>query len=189
MIQNKADYKRYLELDARALGKTRKKPRLIGDDIWKFERLMRKCEYSLTWKGYKKIFSKLLRWKYLKLSNKMNYSIPLNVFGPGLALVHRGPVVISKYARVGENCRLQTMSVIGATNGENKAAIIGNNVYIAIGAKIIGDITIADNVAIGAGAVVVKSIVEENTTWGGVPAKKISDNSSRKMLNPKLFED
>ena len=44
--------------------------------------------------------------------------------------------------------------------------------------KIIGDVTIANNVAIAANAVVVKSILEENTTWGGVPARKISDNGS-----------
>ncbi len=178
MIRNKEDYKMYLEADAKALGMTKKRPSIIGDDIWKFERLMRKCEYSLTWKGIGKIYSKFLRYRYLKMCAKMNYSIPLNVFGPGLALVHRGPVVVSKYAKVGANCRLQTMTCIGATNGENAAPIIGDNVYIAVGAKVIGDITIANNVAIGAGAVVVKSITEEGVTYGGVPAKKISENGS-----------
>ena len=178
MIKNKSDYKRYLAEDAKALGKAGKKPRLIGDDIWKFERLMRKCEYSLTWKGIGKIYSKILRLRYLRLSAKMNYSIPLGVFGPGFVLVHRGPVVVSKYARVGANCRLQTMTCLGATNGQNKAPVIGDNVYIAVGAKVIGDITIANDVAIGAGAVVVKSITEEHSTWAGVPAKKISDHGS-----------
>lgn len=178
MIKSKAEYRKYLEQDAKALGKKYKRPRMFGDDIWKFERLMRKCEYSMSWKGLGKLWSKVLRWRYMRLSHKMNYSIPLNVFGPGLALVHWGPVVVSKYAKVGENCRLQTMTVIGATNGEEKAATIGNNVYIAIGAKIIGDIVIADDVAIGAGAVVVKPITESNTTWAGVPAKKISSNGS-----------
>ena len=46
--------------------------------------------------------------------------------------------------------------------------------YIGSGAKIIGDIKIASNTVIGAGAVVVKSIEEENTTWAGVPAKMIN---------------
>lgn len=46
------------------------------------------------------------------------------------------------------------------------------------GAKIIGDIRIADGVAIGANAVVVKSIIENNTTWAGVPARKVSNNAS-----------
>ena len=65
---------------------------------------------------------------------------------------------------------------------ENKAPKIGNNVFIATGAKIIGNITIADGVAIGANAVVVKDILEPNTSWGGVPARKLSDNGSEKYI-------
>ena len=177
-ITNKMEYKMYLTEDARALGRKEHRPNLFGDDIWKFERLMRKCEYSLTWTGLGRLISHCLRYKYYLRSVKLNYSIPLGVFGPGLALVHRGPVIVSKYARVGKNCRLQTMTVIGATNGENIAPTIGNNVYIAVGAKLIGDISIADDVAIGAGSVVVKSISESGVTYAGVPARKISNNSS-----------
>lgn len=183
MIKDRKDYLAYLQQDAKSLGKTRKKPSIIGDEIWKFERLMRLAEYSLTWKGLGKIVSKFIRYKYYKESIRLNYSIPLNVFGPGLALVHRGPVVVSKYSKIGENCRIQTMVVIGATNGIKKAPIIGNNVYIGVGAKIIGDIKIADGVAIGAGAVVVKSCIEPNVTIGGIPAKKISSNSSHTHIN------
>lgn len=59
-----------------------------------------------------------------------------------------------------------------------EAAKIGDNCYLGSGAKIIGDIRIADGVAIGANAVVVKSIIENNTTWAGVPARKVSNNAS-----------
>ena len=179
MIRSKSEYKYYLQQDAIALRCSNKKsPSFIGDDIWKFERLMRKCEYSLYWKGLGKIYSLLLRYRYYRLSIKLNYSIPLNTFGPGLALVHRGPVVVSKFSKIGSNCRIQTMTVIGATNGQKKAAVLGDNVYIGVGAKIIGDITIANGVVIGAGAVVVKSVLTENVTMGGVPARIISNNSS-----------
>ena len=44
---------------------------------------------------------------------------------------------------------------------------------IGVGAKIIGGVTIADNIKIGAGAVVVSSFYEEGVTIGGVPAKII----------------
>ena len=77
-------------------------------------------------------------------------------------------------------------AVIGKNNGG--FPIIGDNVYIGAGAKIVGDIHIADDVAIGAGAVVVKSIEEKGTTWGGVPAKKISDRDSRANLCPDLWK-
>ena len=49
---------------------------------------------------------------------------------------------------------------------------IGNNVYIGTSARILGNITIADNVVIGANAVVTKSIAEPGITVAGIPAKK-----------------
>lgn len=182
MIKNRTDYLLYLKQDAISLGKKKSRPSFIGDDIWKFERLMRLAEYSLTWKGIGKLLSKIIRYRYYRESVRLNYSIPLNVFGPGLAIVHRGPVVVSKFAKIGKNCRIQTMTVIGATNGLKKAPQIGDNVYIGAGAKIIGDIKIADGVAIGAGAVVVKSCIASDVTLGGVPAKQISTNSSQKHI-------
>jgi len=187
MIATKSEYEYYLAQDAKALGKKSKSPSFIGDDIWKFQRLMRLCEYSMSWKGIGKILSKILRYRYYKMSIKLNYSIPLNTFGPGLALIHRGPVVVSPYAKVGKNCRLQTMTCIGATNGIKKAPIIGDNVYIAVGAKIIGDISIANNVVIGAGAVVVKSEDTNSVTIGGVPARIISKNNSSLHLSDGLI--
>jgi serine O-acetyltransferase len=122
-----------------------------------------------------------------KYSVKLGFSIPLNVFGPGLSIAHYGTIVVSDAAKVGKNCRIHEGVNIGATNGSFKAPEIGDNVFIGTGAKIIGDITIADDVAIGANAVVVKSILEKGVTYGGVPAKKISANNSHANLAPKLF--
>lgn len=44
MIKGKADYKEYLKLDKIALHRNRKKPR-FNDIVWKYEILLRKCEY------------------------------------------------------------------------------------------------------------------------------------------------
>ncbi|AXY02862.1 hypothetical protein D1115_17910 [Vibrio alfacsensis] len=76
---------------------------------------------------------------------------------------------------IGKNCNISQGVTIGKINQGNKigAPIIGNNVYIAPGAKIIGGIHIGDNVAIGANAVVVTD-VPDNVTVGGIPAKIIS---------------
>lgn len=59
--------------------------------------------------------------------------------------------------------------------------------FIASGARIIGDISIASNIAIGANAVVTKSFLEEGITIAGIPAKKISNNSSEGFLVKELF--
>ena len=133
-----------------------------------------------------RVFYKL-RWHYLSV--RLGFSIPINVFDKGFSIAHRGAIAVAQSAKVGVNCRIHEGVNIGSTNGSPKAPIIGNNVFLATGAKVIGDILIADNVAIGANAVVVKTIAEEGTTWAGVPAKKISNNSSRKNLSNELFEN
>lgn len=48
----------------------------------------------------------------------------------------------------------------------NKAPVIGNNVFIGAGAKIIGNITVGNNVVIGAGAIVTKSVPDGKTVVG-----------------------
>lgn len=56
---------------------------------------------------------------------------------------------------------------LGQKNG--KTPTIGNNVVVSCGASILGDCIIGDNVIIGAGCVVVKS-VPANSTIIGNPA-------------------
>lgn len=191
MIKTKQDLERYLEQDRRALfvGQ-RKHPKLFGDEIWKYQILLRKTEYHLNC-GSKvsKVLSYYDRRRLKKAGMRLGFSIPPNVFGPGLSIAHYGTIVVNENSRVGKNCRIQEMVCIGATNGSEKAPVIGDNCFLGTGAKVIGEITIADNVAIGANAVVCKSIEEPGTTWGGVPAKKISENSSRSNLCRNLFSE
>lgn len=119
------------------------------------------------------------RFRFHRLSIKLGFSIPINVFGPGLAIVHYGTIVVANGAKIGANCRIHEGVTIGATNGSSKAAIIGDNVFIGSGAKIIGEVRISSNVAIAANAVVVRDVICENgCTVGGVPAKIISNNNS-----------
>ena len=120
----------------------------------------------------------ILKFLYYRKGQKLGFSIGLNVFGPGLAIVHYGQVVVNANAKIGKNCRIHEGVTIGATNGTSEAPQLGDNVFIASGAKVIGNIRVADDVAIGANAVVVKDVLEPRITVGGVPAKKISSNSS-----------
>ena len=192
MILSKQDLRRYLRQDQIALGKGRqRRPALFGDEVWRFQRLLRKTEYyvNCSKSPLGKGLSAFYRLRYHRYCVKMGFHLPLNVFDEGLSIAHYGALVVNTRARVGKNCRIHAMVVIGATNGNPAAPVIGDNVYIGAGAKVIGDIRIANGVAIGANAVVVKSIEEPDTTWGGVPARKISDRSSRCNLCPDLFTD
>lgn len=192
MITTKKELDYYLLQDAIALRCNKKRPRLFGDEVWKYQIILRKAEYyANSFHNAKKYLLFHYIWYKFKLhkhSVKLGFSIPINVFGPGLSIAHYGTIVVNSAAKVGKNCRIHEGVNIGATNGSAAAPRIGDNVFIGTGAKIIGDLSIADDVAIGANAVVVQSIVERGVTYGGVPAKKISSNNSHSNLAPKLFE-
>ncbi|CCY49853.1 MULTISPECIES: serine O-acetyltransferase [Bacteroides] len=183
MIQSKKEYLYYLECDKIAMRRTRKHPAYKHDIIWTFERLLRKCEYYENCKHdiFSKFYGKFLKLQYVNLSHKLGFSIGFNTCGPGLCIEHYGNVVINQHAKIGCNCHIIGSMVIGATE-DDKFPIIGNNVFIGFGAAIIGNVTIADGVAIGANAVVSKDILTPNVSVGGVPAKVISQRGSEGYL-------
>jgi serine O-acetyltransferase len=90
--------------------------------------------------------------------------------GRNFVIDHFGGIVISGYAKFGDNCRIRNGVVIGLQRVDEPAApVIGNNVDIGAGAKVLGPIKIGDNVVIGANAVVIRD-VPDNCIAAGVPA-------------------
>lgn len=187
MIKSKEDLNLYISQDIKMSGLNIKRPRIFRDDILRFQILLRRCEYINNCKKGKiwNIYLCFMKLKLNKLGMKLGFSIPLNVFGPGLSIAHYGLLTINSNSKIGENCRIHEGVTIGATNGIDKAPQIGNNVFIGSGAKIIGNIKIANGVAIGANSVVTKSFNEEGITIAGVPARKISNNGSGVFIDYK----
>ena len=89
-------------------------------------------------------------------------------FGPGLIILHSIGLVVNTGVRAGTHCTMENGVTIGAEKG--RAPVLGNHVYIGSGARIIGGVTVGNNVRIGANAVVVKD-VPDNETVVGVPAR------------------
>ncbi|WP_455542984.1 serine O-acetyltransferase [Intestinibacter sp.] len=143
--------------------------------IWKYIKFLRREEY------YDRKNLKLLRMFYCrkknKLGEKLNIVINKNCTGKALKIWHYGNIVINYNAVIGDNCTFHGNNCIGNNGLNDKCPVIGNNVSIGYGATIIGDIRIADNVKIAAGAVVNKTFDEPNITIAGVPARKIKDNN------------
>lgn len=191
MILTRKDLKEYLKMDAVACGRKTTRAKFYGDDVWKYTIALRKWEYYHNLTGAKKMILMPLRvlshMRYHHMCVKLCTQVSINVFDKGLSIAHYGNICVHTNARVGKNCRIHHGVTIGS-NWDDGAAIIGDNVFIGAGAKIIGKVKIADDVLIGANAVVIKDILESGTTWGGVPARKISDNSSRNFLKKELFE-
>jgi serine O-acetyltransferase len=113
----------------------------------------------------------------------LKFTIPPRAFGPGLALANRGTIVVHPKTKVGENCRIHIGVTIGAAlDPEAEGPRLGNNIYIGPGAAIVGGVTIADDVAVGAKAVVTRSITEPGVTVVGAPARVISQKGSDQMI-------
>lgn len=161
MIRTKEDLNKYIRQDRLMNGVpertslVHKIMRFFAPDLTiKYLYYLRKEEFYTNGGG---ILRYLYAYKKRKLGIKLGYSIPANVFGPGLSLPHYGTIVVSKNAKVGENCRLHVSTNIGASAGKPEAPIIGDNVYIGPGAILFGNIAIADNVTIAANATVTLS--------------------------------
>ena len=174
MIKSKNDYLEYIKLDKEALGIKYKRPKFMKDEIWRFERLLRKTEYFNNCHkiGIGKVYSLYLKTRLNIVSRKLGFTIPINTFGAGLSIAHRGTIVVNQNAKIGKNCRIHVCVNIGANKGGG-VPIIGDDVYIGPGAKIFGEIKIANGINIGANAIVNKSFEEPNITIVGVPAKKV----------------
>lgn len=189
MIQSKEDYEFYLEADRMALGVDHKRPRLLGDEIWKYQRLLRKAEYLQNCRKdwFSRIYFGYIHYRLYKMSLAFGFCIPRNVFGPGLSIAYySGPIVVNPQAKVGANCRISHCVTIGGEQraGEKAGAPkIGDNVFIGPGAVIVGAIEIADDIAIGANAFVNKSFKEPGITIAGAPARKVSDEGSKRIIN------
>lgn len=185
MICSKSDLQEYLQADKVALGRKEKYPRLT-DYVWKYEILLRKCEYinNCVKNPLLRILEGgVIRYKRSVLGVRCGFTIPINCVGKGLCIAHIGPIIISPYASIGENCRIHVGVNIGAdARISNAAPIIGNNVYIGPGAKLFGKIEIADGIAIGANAVVNKSFGEKDISIAGVPAKKIGTGGTKGII-------
>jgi serine O-acetyltransferase len=90
--------------------------------------------------------------------------------GKNFVIDHFGGIIVSGYAKFGDNCRIRNGVTIGLRRVEEKVApVIGNNVDIGAGAKVLGPIRIGNNVLIGANAVVVCDVPDDSIAVG-VPA-------------------
>ena len=91
-------------------------------------------------------------------------------FGPGFVLIHSKGVVINTSVHGGKNIYIEHQVTIGAEKKE--APILGDNIFIGAGAKIIGTAKIGNDVKIGANAVVTKEL-PDGATAVGIPAQVV----------------
>lgn len=186
MIRSHQDLLAYLEADRIAL-RREYSSNLYFDEVWKFQRLLRRVEYYMNCRKHQSLLGKLIYkfWsvRFHTQSIRCGFDIPPNVFGPGLSIAHRGTIVVHPDARIGANCRIHVDVVIGTRPGpDDLVPTLGDNCYIGPGAKLFGDIIIGPNTAVGANSVVNSSFPEGFCTIAGAPARKVSDTPSTEFI-------
>jgi len=105
---------------------------------------------------------------------------PSATIGSGFFIDHGMGVVIGETAEIGNYVTLFQGVTLGGTGKERgkRHPTLGSHVVVGAGAKILGGITVGDNVKIGANSVVLKN-VSANSTVIGVPARVIKTQGER----------
>ena len=181
MITNRKELTEYLRLDNNWLLPQNIKERIIqwikyhpARTLRRYLMYLRKQEYYINTAGTNKLkqyLSLYYEGKKNRLGMRLGIEIGPNVFGKGLNLYHGGSVIINPDVRAGEGCSLHGANCIGNNGLTKDVPVLGNHVDVGYGAVIIGNVTIADGVKIGANAVVNRSVTEPGCTVAGVPAK------------------
>lgn len=99
--------------------------------------------------------------------------------GPGLYIGHFGSIIIGP-TKIGKFCNISQENAIGYAGRKNNYGIpeIGDFVYVAPGAKVVGKIKIGNYVAIGANTVVTKDINDYAVVVGNPGVAKNYNGSS-----------
>lgn len=184
MISTKSDLKAYLRADVRRhVGgeEPSMKDWIVQNEWWYIFHLLyhlRHVEYYTNHKSKYYVisvfnkFMKLYHFVRLKrLSFRLHIFIYPNTCGAGLKISHCGDFThVAKGCVIGSNCEILPGVVFGKKNGPSVKTIVGENCSFGLGARILGNVHIGNNVTVGANSVVTKDI-PDNAVVGGVPAK------------------
>ena len=135
--------------------------------VYRFGRWRYGVRPALARKFFSFIYKVL--FKFVQIITGIELPCEVDV-GRNFVIDHFGGVIISGFAKFGDDCRIRTGVVIGLRRVSEKVGPhVGNSVDVGAGAKLRGPIRIGDNVLIGANAVVL-SDVPDNSIAVGVPA-------------------
>jgi serine acetyltransferase/thymidylate kinase len=122
------------------------------------------------------ILSRLVR---IVFNSELNCRLPAHIYMP-----HPYGIVLHSQAAIGERVTIMQQVAIGdAEQGEAVAPVIGNDVYIGAGARVLGDVRIGDGVTIGANAVVTRDIPSGATVVGANRILTANGAGSARQLN------
>ncbi len=175
----RADLYRYGEgFDARTLLRA-----LVTVPGYRYTFVMRACRVLTAGSG--RVPRGLAILVLQRYSRRYGISIPFDTeIAEGFYIGHFGGIVVNYRTRIGRDCTISHGVTLGQANrgARSGAPVIGDGVYIGPGAKVVGAVTIGNNVAIGANCVVTDD-VPDNGVVAGVPGRVISDRGATAYVN------
>lgn len=175
-ITTKKELKHYIEEDAKAnhisIGYSYYLKLLYGNVhacVFRYLKSLRKYEYYQNKRSILRFFYKLYN---RRLGLKYNLALPINVIGYGIYIPHIEGGVIINCESIGNNFEINSGCVIGKGHTNMELPIIGHNVKMTVGSKIVGKVKIGNNVIVTPNSVVIKD-VPDNCVVAGVPTKII----------------
>jgi serine O-acetyltransferase len=96
--------------------------------------------------------------------------------GPGLCFLHPVGVHIGPGIQIGSNATICECSSVVFLNPENPP-VVGDFLWLGPGARIMGDVTLGDQVRVGPNSVVLKNIASQMTAFG-IPARALPKDFS-----------
>lgn len=135
--------------------------------IYRFGRWVRKIRIPLISHALKALA--YLLFKVAEVITGISLPVSADI-GKGFYIGHFGSIIFHSDVKMGENCSIAHGVLIGTRGlGSKGVPVIGNNVYIGVGAKMLGGIKVGNNVKVGANAVVLND-VPDGATVVGIPA-------------------
>ena len=178
MISTKMDLKLCIEEEKNLYIENNYLKLLVCNEIrlktYRYVKCLRKLEYYKQKAGvFYKFMYLLCRRKKNKLGERLGIEMEEGCFDKGLMIYHPGNIVVNGYSKIGKDCKLHGNNCIGNDGKSFDSPTLGNNVRLGVGAKVIGGITLADDITVAAGGVVVQSCNIPGAVLAGVPAKVV----------------
>jgi serine O-acetyltransferase len=98
---------------------------------------------------------------------------PSAEFGPGLMIMHGNGIVVHPEVRAGRNCILYQQVTLGSNSVHGAPPVLGNDVALFPGAKVVGPIRLEDGCRIGANAFVSADVDAGQTIRGGEVHRRV----------------
>lgn len=163
---------------------------ILFGGAFKYTFWMRTCLFTRSSAWLKYSLYPLARLLLHHYRYKFGIDIPFTTrIGSGFYIGHFCGIFVNEDCVIGKNCNISQGVTLGKANrGRNKGSpVIGDNVYIGPGAKIVGAVRIGDHAAVGANCVVTHDVPDFGVV-AGVPGRIIANTGSAGYVNRVDYE-